>query len=392
MKRGSNPISAKDVLLWAITETCQELKTRALRWAHQGVDHHTRYDAWIRFLDTEDLDPPSLDHLRAAWLQREARTLEEMYGIHAGTPTDPFNETANIPEIYHRCLQLRLTPSAEHEVRLDEEQEREVAHEIEREEQVERPPPKSAAEHRLHSDVVSFIKAGCLRSGSSAFVKAFSLFSSTPAEFPDGWTGKLWATRDFGITVVSDIAEKDFFRPVHWVLSNLSSAASEGSTVFVIPSSFEVNAFLPRIMKSNKVHLHVFTPRLTQEIQPCDDLSLFSIPHFPPSIVVPLALRLQLRLISGQLYLKSHEEHIDLCRFLGVVAEDIADEQIRVPPDGFVQPSQRPAGVRDETPFAHTPIAALAELMNTRQKGMTFDQTHIGKTVYARPLSQQDFR
>ncbi|EIW76859.1 hypothetical protein CONPUDRAFT_168597 [Coniophora puteana RWD-64-598 SS2] len=392
MKRGSNQISAKDVLLWAIAETCQELKTRALQWAHQGVDHHTRYDAWARFLDTEDLDPPSLDHLRAAWLQREARTLEEMYGIHANAPTDPLNEAANIPEIYHRCLQLGLTPSAEHEVRLDEEQEREVAHEIEREEQVERPPPKSAAEHRLHSDVVSFIKTGRLRSGSSAFVKAFSLFSGTPAEFPDGWTGKLWATRDFGITVVSDVAEKDFFRPIHWVLSNLSSAASEGGTIFVIPSSFEVNALLPRIMKSNKVHLHVFTPRLTQEIQPCDDLSLFSIPHLPPSIIVPLALRLQLILISGQLYLKSHEEYIDLCRFLGVVAEDIADQQIRASPDGFVQPSQRPEGVRDETPFAHTPIAALAELMNIRRKGMTFDQTHIGKIVNARPLSRQDFR
>ncbi|EIW76857.1 hypothetical protein CONPUDRAFT_130199 [Coniophora puteana RWD-64-598 SS2] len=391
-KAEGTQITVEDVLLWAITETCHELKTRALQWAHQGIDHHARYDTWSHFLDAETPGQPVIDHLRTTWLQQEARTLEEMYGIHANTPTNTLQTIASSPVIYDRCLQLGLTPSTpEHAARLDEEQEREVAHEIEREEQVERPPPKSPAKHQLHQDVIAFVTTGHLRPGSSAFVKAFSLFSSTQAELPDAWSGDLWATRDFATTVVSNIREKEFFRPVHWVLSNVGFM-TETNVAFIILSPYEVNALLPSITQSTKVHLHVFTPRLTQEIQPCDDFSLFNIPSLQPLNYVLPEIRMQLALFSGQLYLENSDAYLQLCKFLGVVAEDIADQHIKALPDGFVQPSQRPPGIRSETPFTRTPILALAELMNIRRKGMSFDETHIGKIINARPVSQQDFR
>src|ERR1700677_4800206 len=69
-----NGIRVIDILRWAMHETCWDILHHLPHWAEQGVDHHRRSSAYKRYDLTGDLGI-----LRNAWLQRESKTLEEMY-------------------------------------------------------------------------------------------------------------------------------------------------------------------------------------------------------------------------------------------------------------------------------------------------------------------------
>ena len=74
---GSDPkngIRVIDILRWAMHETCEDIAHHLPHWAQQGVDHHRRFSTYEQYCSTGDLAV-----LKSAWLQRESRTLEEMY-------------------------------------------------------------------------------------------------------------------------------------------------------------------------------------------------------------------------------------------------------------------------------------------------------------------------
>jgi len=49
-RKMAGKFTVEDVLLWVISETCAELKSRAPQWAYQGIDHDNRYKAWTDFV------------------------------------------------------------------------------------------------------------------------------------------------------------------------------------------------------------------------------------------------------------------------------------------------------------------------------------------------------
>ena len=391
-KKTSSQISAEDVLLWAISETCAELKGRALQWAYQGVDHSIRYKAWSDFTKAKSLDGAEFDNLRRAWMQQEAHSLEELYGIRSAGPVNPLKSITRFPAIHQRCLKLGFSPtSIEQDTPLDEEQEREVSHEIEREEQVQRPSSKSPCQHHLSADVKKFVQTGSFSERSPSFIWAFSLLAKSPAELPNGWQGQLWATSDFARTVASQSPALDFFRPVQWVVSTVPFSRTGEDPLFVLVSSFEANELLPDIRRYMKVRLHVFTPRLASDMEPCDDLKFFAIPSLEQPML-PARVRMELVLFSGQLYLSGYDEYIELCKLLGVFASDLKGLPMpRVSHDGFIEPWHRQIGIRLESPFLNSPIPALTALMNIRLKGMSFSHTHLGKILSGRLLFPEDF-
>ncbi|EIW79093.1 hypothetical protein CONPUDRAFT_107198 [Coniophora puteana RWD-64-598 SS2] len=396
-KKATSKISVEDVLLWAISETCAEIKARALQWAFQGVDHEIRYKAWSNFLnaDLKLFDGAEFDNLRQAWVQQEARSLEELYGIRSSNLVNPLKNIVKIPRIHQRCLKLGLSStSVEQQTWLDEEQEREVAHEVEQEEQVQRPSSQPPWKHRLSADVKAFVQTGSFSDHSSSFIPAISLLSHTSAEFPSGWKGQMWATEDFARTVQIPRGSKlDFFRPVQWVISTTALVGHTGKdTAFVLVSPFEANELLPEIRRYMKVQLHVFTPRLTSEMAPCDDLQFFTVPLLEQSALMPACARMELILFSGQLYLSSYEEYIELCKFLGVFANDLKNlPKPHVSHDGFIEPRGRQFGIRAECPFSSSPIPALTALASIRLKGMSYSHTHLGKILSGRLLFPADF-
>ena len=94
------------------------LKAACLLWAQQGVDYGLPHDSWPKFCDHEI----SLNELKQAWCQPDAKTLEELYAW-----ASPCNlSTVSIPNIQQRCQELGFLSLLD--PNLDKEQEREVMH------------------------------------------------------------------------------------------------------------------------------------------------------------------------------------------------------------------------------------------------------------------------
>ena len=103
-------------------ETCEDIRRHLSFWAQQGIGHYKRFTAYENYGAGGSLDP---EVLRGAWLQRESRTLEEMYSVAPCASVNP--EINSVPTLTRRIEQLGLTRLIN--VRIAEEQEREVSHE-----------------------------------------------------------------------------------------------------------------------------------------------------------------------------------------------------------------------------------------------------------------------
>ncbi|KAN0092683.1 hypothetical protein V8E55_003467 [Tylopilus felleus] len=349
-------IDTMDILQWAIRATCDDIQHRAPHWAQQGMDHTSRYRAWSGFCSDEH----SSKELSDAWLQPEAKTLEDLYEPRMSSSSSLVAH----PHIRQHCIELGVLSLRD--VSMDEEQEREVVHEAERERQVERPPRVSPATHAIHPDVIAFVNTGAVPNASRGFRRAIETLdvTSAAANEPRIWSPYMLATADFEKT----------------------------GKELVILSPHEVNALLPHIRSSNKVHLHLYTPRTTKSMKPCEDLALYNIPAVPTGWTPRSRLVDQLNVFAGQLYLKDHEAYIRLCGFLCVYARDLEDEEgIEVGCDGFIAPSHRPSHLRSVQTFQTSPLESVRRLIGLRRKGMRFATTHMGKLVNGRLLYEDDF-
>ena len=374
-------INTMDILHWTIRETCDDIEQRAPHWVQQGMDHTSRYDAWSGFCN----DQLTSEELSCKWLQPEAKSLENLYAPH---------NTSNLSlaitsDIRQRCEELGILSLRN--VSMDEEQEREVIHEAERERQVERPPRVPPTIHSVHPDVAAFVKTGVIPSNSKSFRPAFETLNATSAATNEAhvWSSSVLATTDFQETVSSSGNVGDYLRPVQWIVSGKQGHKD----VLVILSSYEVNHLIPDIRSSNSVHLHLYTPRVTKSMKPCDDLALYSIPMAPTGWTAPSLLVDQLNVFAGQLYLKDYETYIRLCRFLCVYARDLEGEDgIEIGSDGFIAPDNRPRQLQNTHTFQSTPLLSVRKLIGLRRKGMCFTLTHMGKLLDGRLLSEDDFR
>ena len=380
-KRTSDVIDTTDILQWAIRETCDDIRRRMPHWAQQGMDHTSRYAVWASFCRSE---LSSREELSDKWLQPELKRLEDLYG-----PLKTLNSALLAsPDIRRRCNELGGLSLCD--VSMDEEQEREVIHEAERERQVERPPRASPAMRSIHPDVVAFVKTGIVPPITKALRPAIEILDATSAALnePHIWSPYILATTDFQMTVRSSRKVDDYLRPVMWVVSGIRAH----DEVLVILSPHEVNHLLPDIRSSDKVHLHLYTPRITKSMKPCDDLTLYSIPAVPAGWTPPLSLMDQLNVFAGQLYLKDYETYIRLCRFLCVYAKDLQGEEgIEVGCDGFISPNNRPRHLQSVYTFQTSPVDSLRALVGLRRRGMRFTLTHMGKLLDGRLLSEDDF-
>ncbi|KAG9309802.1 hypothetical protein JVU11DRAFT_10178 [Chiua virens] len=379
-KDARSSINTMDILLWTIRETCDDIHQRVPHWAQQGADHTARYAVWTRFCR----DELTSKELSDEWLQPEAKRLEELYGPHGPNSTSTWLADSDIRE---RCIELGV--SAPRDVGMDEEQEREVIHEAERERQVERPPKAQPATHSLHRDVVTFVKTGIVPSGSQTFRPAFETLAWTSAATKEAhiWSANVLVTADFERTIDSARTPDDFLRPVQWIVTGERA----NRDVLVILSPFEVERLMLEIRSSDNVHLHVYTPRIFKTMKPCDDLTLYSVPAVRTGLRSPSLLMDQLNVFAGQLYLKDYETYLRLCRFLCVYARDLKDEECEVESDGFIAPNNRPEHLRSSPAFQSTPLSSVRALIALRRKGMRFSPTHMGQLLDGRLLSKCDF-
>lgn len=367
-----------DILRWAMHETCWDILHHLPHWAQQGVDHHRRFSAYKQYNSTEDLQL-----LENSWLQPESRSLEEMYEPASKAQVAGVSvEINDIPSLRERLQLLGVTQLID--VRMAEEQEREVNHEVERESHEEPPPRVYPAKHIIHDDLRNFVRTGSLPIPSLYIIPLFSQTGiDKTLDSKVEWSPSPLATTDFAVTTTeSGISDfKDYLRPVNWVLS---SGSGRNSIVIVI-SPFEANELLPIIRKCEKVRLHIYAPRVTASMRSFSDLALYTIPEASArEWTAPAHVRIELNLFAGQLYFDSREQYQRVCALLALHMAHPGAKYVEV--DGFVPPGYRTG---ESSPFPVSVICMLKKLTGLRRKGMGFGGTDLGRVLDARPLSSE---
>ncbi|CUA67646.1 Zinc finger protein Rlf [Rhizoctonia solani] len=385
-------IDALDILRWAMLETCKDLQHHVSHWAQQGIEYARRHAAEKEYERTSDISV-----LRKGWTVPEAHTLEEMYGVPSPsalqTKESFIKRAYMIPEL-RKGLETLGVETLE-DPSLDEEQEREVSHEIERQTEVQRPPKREAKVHTIHPGVERFINTGDLYKSQSGIVQLFSPFHTSHPQASSSWSRLLFASTDFFHTIDerSDNHLGDYMRPVNWVVS--------AGSLRVVLSPYEVNELLPIIRKSRTIQLHIYAPRVSLSMRSFSNLQFYSIPASPIPYINSGGLsrtQLQLDLFAGQLYLSDYQDYVMLCTTLGlfIPCDLTEDMKINVSSDGFFKPQHRGPLIQYHPEYADcnflaSPIPALKDLVGYRRKGMGYFLTHMGRILHGRRLTREDF-
>lgn len=395
-------IGVSDVLRWAISETWIEMQRSIPLWAVQGQRFERQTDIWRKARHDGEIEMSKPQ--AAEFLEPESQTLEERYRPRKDSATPPIiapeadHNNENIRLILERCRQFADVNFSS--TQMQEEQERQLAPEIEQERQVQRPPSAKPERHSIHSDVRAFICTGTLIRSSQAFIPAFQGLKDTSAskylsvtQFP----ADLLVTRDFARTVqisggLSSILD-DYQRPVQWVLTGSATGSGNRRVVkhMVIISPYEANKLKSDILMSNAVAMHLYAPRQNRSYSALDSLDLYTC--HPGALLVndiPTTLRIQLNLFAGQLYISSFDEYRQICKFLGLASTTTA-EGMTVAADGFIQA----AANSPEMPstFRSSPLNFLMVLMSQiRRDGQEIDKTHVGQVLDGKSLRVDDFQ
>ncbi|KAH2588135.1 hypothetical protein KXW93_007326 [Aspergillus fumigatus] len=332
------------------------------------------------------------------FLEPEAQSLDNRYRPRRGDA--PFlhhqpDESTPMCLISERCREFDELKFAS--TQLQEEQERELAPEIEQERQIERPPPAKPNQHCLHADLLTFVSTGILKEHSSAFRPAFEALKNTSAaryldvsQFPSG----LRVTTDFATTIqlregsscLSDTSQ----RPVQWVLTHSiydSTSGKRNASQVIIISPYEAMHLLPEVRRSTGATIHLYAPRQNLSFVSLDRLHLYNIPSRPDSIDIPDDLKIQLNLFAGQLYIASYPEYLRLCDTLGVASAATPDN-FTVAADGFILRGN----VTSKSTFSQSPLKFLQVLLSQiRKDGQDISKTHIGRLLDGRLLELRDF-
>ena len=372
-----------DVIRWAIHETCEDIRRHLPYWAHQGLDHHKRIAACEEYSSSGDLEI-----LRSAWQQPESQTLEEMYWIPAGTKmtwSHDINRNST-PALCKRIEWLGYTKLVN--VRIAEEQEREVNHEVDPEystgKKHPRPPRVQPAEHMIHANIREFVERGKLPESPTHITPLLAPINMAKAlDSTIQWSPTPLASADFTTTTDDSdgMALTEFLRPVNWILS---SGSGKDSIVVVI-SPYEANELLPIIRKSNKVRLHIYAPRVTFSMRSFSDLTFYSIPNsLAEPWPAPAHVITELNLFAGQLFFDNKAEYERVCVLLALSRAHPGAERVEL--DGFVLPAYRTG---KGSPFTKSRIPILKKLIELRQKGKGHHRTDLGQILSGKVLNEE---
>lgn len=413
----NKPLTVTDVLVWSIVETCDDAHRSLLLWATQGLRHQRQEAIWERTDKAGYFSKADVEE----YLDDEAQSLEHRYrplGKHNGSSnvqgiSAQLNEAMKLGTredqvrgIRDKCMEFGLS-NLDSMGNLQEEQERELAPEVERERQVERPPPRTPASHQLHEDIRSFAVSGTLNAKSRAIIPAFNALadSSASKHFPAAnFPSDLLVTADFVQTVQtvkyndSSSCSDEYQRPVQWLLTqSVNESDARYGMRMVIVSAWEANKLKTLLESnppaSNPVLLRAYLPRTSLSFRSLEDLSTYNVPantgSSSPPAPPPEELITQLNLFAGQLYLQSYEEYIRVCQYLGLsYRENDGDEDIAA--DGFV--GKNGGCGYEKCRFERSPVAFLGVLYKRiRRDCQDIEKTHMGRILAGEILRERDF-
>ncbi|KAF3221818.1 hypothetical protein TWF679_007032 [Orbilia oligospora] len=393
-KAQAEKVSVSDVLLWTMLETCRQTQHGFSIWADQGFKYLRRKSEWDNFRLTGNQS-----ELKVKIVEVESRPLLEMYGV-SGPREQIMQNFESCDDSRVICDRLdRFATATSHTIGVQEEQEREVDHEVQEETHIERPEPAKPKQHSLHPDVVSLVEKGYFNINSAAFERAFNIFSNTSSRRhleANAWPSNLLVTKDFAETVDRNADEDmdNYLRPVRWLFS------LAGRPEIILVSPWEANTLIKTFRESSVSRLHCYAPRVSRNMQTFErlDVSIVSnIPKQPNEEYISSRTRLSLNIFAGQLYFESMGDYQEVCEFLGIYYNQLHDS-IEKGSDGWVsratwevlcQSALSIAASRGS--YSHSPIPFLVAMIGMRRKGQSFASTHLGCLLDARVLQAKDF-
>jgi hypothetical protein len=403
--RNEESLDTGDVVRWSLQQTCTTTEAMRPLWVMQGLDHcrRTRASQGLLAGGLSISDAVSnVSRVTCYWeeiQEREALSLSEMYGMRGNT-IDPLSNWDGKDPVSQKLIQVwkGLETAVVQDCSMHEEQEREVAHEIERERQVQRPPPAKPLPHSLHPDVIHFLEHGTLpelreeSSLKSAFVTMRETSACSLLDLDlNNSSVNVYVTKDF-ISVVKQhqgLHKDEYLRPVNWVLS--STRARE----ILILSPYEADRLFSRIENQSLVQLHIYAPRVTSSMISFEDLQFYTV-SAALTVSAPLVSEPSLHCLSlfaGSLYFQDYTRFKRLSRFLGITSNLVDDEEdVEVSVDRFVNRAGRnKLGWTIDCPFDRCPIPFLKALTSLRRRGQGYAQSHLGSLIYGRLLVEEDF-
>lgn len=403
-------IQATDVLRWAIDETRQSIHDSIPLWANQGLSYACRQTVWKDYAPDGDSVA-----FTTRLLEPEAQTLDQLYGC---APKDTIlsgldstnSPSATVSQIWKRYSHFDLQFNAIHSVRLHEEQEREISQELQRESQIERPPPVRCVLPQVSRSTLKFLELGQLSLQDSHYTAPtmHSLDDTTIGEdamASSGWSRKLAVSSDFKSTVLRDqtpMMQDNYLRPVNYFL------CSRVSEQCLLISPHEANELYHRIKESKIVSMHIYAPRARRSQKSFETLDYYALRAGwdTPMEKKPVddALLRQLNLFSGQLVFRSEAEYRAVCSFLGLYIPKSSSEtklmtndgeEVILGPGDFVKPEWRSAlgmeSSHGETEFLTSQVQLLSELYQMRGKGIDFGKTQVGRMLDGKVLKSTEW-
>lgn len=396
----SKKITVSDILRWSMAETCKETQKSIGLWYIQGV-RHQQQSAIRKAIGEAVLTPETA----RAFLDQEAHSLRERYGgnrnvFKVDETGFTHEEVENMKKIRNRCNEIGGIKGLRAGASMQEEQERELSPEAERQVQIERPPEMEALSHKLSASLKELVETGVFPAKTPGFVPAFTIFNKTSAaafgfSTDEAWSADLLVTSDFATTVIHHLRkyknQDHWIRPVHWIVSTVRHPGK-----YLIISPFEANKMIPRIRDSSLVNLHVYSPRVSRSMSSLDSLTEFSFQQdedLAASYASPIT-QLCLNFFSGQLYLEDRETYLEICKFLGITPSVLDKSSARIGLDGFVHPEDRPlfGDFFENCKFQKSPIPFLMEILKMRRKGLGVDESEMGRILGGRILSDSEFQ
>ncbi|KAF3267413.1 hypothetical protein TWF217_000476 [Orbilia oligospora] len=385
-------VGVSDVLLWTMQEGCRQIQHGFAIWADQGFQYLKRSQGWDNFRSDGDIGS-----LEIAIQEPESRPLLEMYGVDDGS-LKVDHRVLNSPNGKEITRQLdEFNVIVTNSVRVQEEQEREVDHEVEEERNIERPEPAKAMQHQLADQLKTLVKSGRFHLNPSVFKPTFSIFASTSCrgdleDFREGpWAvqSSQFVTNDFSQTIErTGVANMDdYLRPVRWILE----FPHNGQPYLVFISPYEANELMSDIKESRFVRLHCYAPRVSRSMSNFEYFSICPLQqplNTNPKLPLDVHSRIMLNLFAGQLFFENEQYYQEICKYLSLDfdTQRIAGHEGN---DGWV--SNTDADGVSVLSFKQSPIPFLKAITKMRRKGQGFASTHLGGLLDSRVLGKDDF-
>ena len=365
-------LDVSDVVEWSLEQSCRNIEQCQSLWVAQGLSHYERRGKMEKF-QNECSPFNTTENTIDNFKEKEEQSLSDLYApasMKTAQPSLIERSRGSANRNVQRLLEVweELDPDVFNNASAQEEQEKELAHEIEEQIQIERPGQETPMPPRVDQRLRQFIKSGThadLLQFSSAF-EAVIRSSSVKCFLNKRTPATLYVSNDFAAVVKRQNHYKgnydQYLRPVNYVLASKDASNRGQTSALLLVSQYEVNKLLPEIRCSKNVGLHVYEPRLTKSLKAVDSPAAYRTSGRNWCSIND-DIRLELHVFAGQLYVNTKSEYERLRR-------------------AYVPPAPEP--------LLGT-ITFLKEWMSMRRRGLDYQRTHIGKLCSGQVLEEEDF-